>query len=54
MPVCDTFQILSHFITYWHQDMLYYIEKRKMVPICDFFSYFYGTVLLANQANLAN
>ena len=21
---------------------------------CDFFSYFYGSVLLANQANLAN
>ena len=25
-----------------------------MVPVCDFFSYFYGSVLLANQANLAN
>ena len=24
-----------------------------MVPVCDFFSYFYGSLLLANQANLA-
>ena len=37
VPILDTFQILSHFITYWHQDILYYIEKRILVPILDTF-----------------
>ena len=27
----------SDFVTYWHQDILYYIEKRILVPILDTF-----------------
>ena len=37
VPILDTFLILSHFVTYWHQDILYCIEKRILVPILDTF-----------------